>query len=135
VKVATDVTLTGHPAQLDRVRMADVGDKLLDRFADCLSRVLAGGEDQARPVAARTEPAPAQGRAGEPALPTGTRAALAAAIPARQAPEIPQLPRPTSDPTDRSELVGMPALTRAAPLAGVLLLVWLLVRLVRRDAD
>ncbi|MCN9240491.1 SRPBCC family protein [Streptomyces sp. RY43-2] len=52
VSVRTDLTVTGRPAQFGRGVLAEVGDKLVGRFADCLARQL----DEQR-AAARAEPA------------------------------------------------------------------------------
>lgn len=40
VEVATDLTVTGRPAQFGRGMLADVSGKLLGQFADCLSSTL-----------------------------------------------------------------------------------------------
>ncbi|EST38339.1 hypothetical protein N566_07960, partial [Streptomycetaceae bacterium MP113-05] len=42
VTVTTDLTVTGRPAQFGRGVMAEVGEKLIGRFADCLARELTG---------------------------------------------------------------------------------------------
>jgi carbon monoxide dehydrogenase subunit G len=44
VRVVTELAITGKPAQFGRGVMADVGDKLLGRFADCLSEELTAGD-------------------------------------------------------------------------------------------
>jgi carbon monoxide dehydrogenase subunit G len=54
VEVATDLTVTGKPAQFGRGMLADVSGKLIGQFADCLASTLA-----AAPVAAVDEPAAA----------------------------------------------------------------------------
>ncbi|NUK50058.1 SRPBCC family protein [Streptomyces lunaelactis] len=56
VVVVTDLLITGRPAQFGRGGMAEVGDKLIGRFADCLSQLLAGAQ-------------PAAGASAEPAAP------------------------------------------------------------------
>lgn len=43
VHVLTDLNITGKPAQFGRGVMADVGNKLIGQFADCLAGKLAGG--------------------------------------------------------------------------------------------
>ncbi len=40
--VATDLSITGRPAQFGRGMIADVGGKILEQFASCLSDKLAG---------------------------------------------------------------------------------------------
>lgn len=53
VSVRTDLTVTGRPAQFGRGVMAEVGDKLVGQFAECLARRL---EEPTEPTE-RTEPA------------------------------------------------------------------------------
>ena len=48
VIVTTDLAITGKPAQFGRGVMAEVGNKLLGRFADCLADELTGGYAGAR---------------------------------------------------------------------------------------
>lgn len=64
VTVHTDLVLTGKPAQFGRGVIADVGEKLLGRFADCLEGELAAGGAPAEVAAA---PAAAGEEAREPA--------------------------------------------------------------------
>ena len=52
VKVTTNLTVTGKPAQFGRGVMADVGEKLIGRFADCLATQFAA-EDETIGVAAQ----------------------------------------------------------------------------------
>src|SRR3954464_7901086 len=63
VIVTTDLAITGKPAQFGRGVMAEVGNKLLGRFADCLADELTGGTPApaAEPVA---EAAPASAATG-----------------------------------------------------------------------
>ncbi|MCW6010466.1 SRPBCC family protein [Micromonospora sp. CPCC 205371] len=42
VDVATDLVVTGRPAQFGRGMMADVGGRLIGQFADCLASEIAG---------------------------------------------------------------------------------------------
>jgi uncharacterized protein len=53
VVVNTDLKITGRPAQFGRGVIQDVGTKILDQFADCLSTRL-GGEAVGTPTAAAT---------------------------------------------------------------------------------
>ena len=68
VVVHTDLKITGRPAQFGRSVIQDVGSKILDKFASCLSTRLGGGElgagGQAAPAAAAA--AAAAGGAGGP---------------------------------------------------------------------
>jgi carbon monoxide dehydrogenase subunit G len=53
VSVRTDLTVTGRPAQFGRGVMAEVGDKLVGQFADCLSERL-----HETTLSVRSEPEP-----------------------------------------------------------------------------
>ncbi len=44
VSVVTDLNITGKPAQFGRGVMADVGNKLIGQFADCLAAKIEAGE-------------------------------------------------------------------------------------------
>jgi carbon monoxide dehydrogenase subunit G len=50
VDVLTDLDITGKPAQFGRGVMADVGNKLLGQFADCLATRLGDGGGEAEPA-------------------------------------------------------------------------------------
>ncbi|GAA3832465.1 SRPBCC family protein [Streptomyces chiangmaiensis] len=50
VSVRTELTVTGRPAQFGRGVLAEVGDKLVGQFADCLARRLDGQAAAERPV-------------------------------------------------------------------------------------
>ncbi|MFI9802801.1 SRPBCC family protein [Streptomyces sp. NPDC052301] len=88
VSVRTDLTVTGRPAQFGRGVLAEVGDRLVGQFADCLAerlteRAPAAGEEPERADAteppAREEPEPLDllRTAG---LPVAKRAAAVAAV-------------------------------------------------------
>jgi carbon monoxide dehydrogenase subunit G len=66
VAVTTDLSITGKPAQFGRGVMVDVGNKLLNRFADCLAKEL-GSDAVAAPAPAPAGAAPASAAAGVPA--------------------------------------------------------------------
>jgi uncharacterized protein len=103
VKVTTDLTVTGKPAQFGRGVMVEVGTKILGQFADCLA-----GELAAEPVA-ELPPEPVAAAVAEPA-------------PAR----------PTPDAIDLVDAAGAPVLKRVAALVGALVATLILVRVVRR---
>ena len=69
VVVHTDLKITGRPAQFGRSVIQDVGGKILDQFASCLSTRLGGGELGAAgaPAAAATAAPPAAAPAAAPA--------------------------------------------------------------------
>jgi uncharacterized protein len=79
VQVVTDLSVTGKPAQFGRGVMADVGNKLIGQFADCLAgRLAAGGlasagPDSAAPPATTEAASPSAGAAAGPA-PAGAAA-------------------------------------------------------------
>src|SRR3954454_22078913 len=57
VKVITDLSVTGRPAQFGRGMIAEVGGKLIGQFADCLANTL--GEQETAPAGAPpARPAP-----------------------------------------------------------------------------
>ncbi|MCW2726156.1 MAG: carbon monoxide dehydrogenase subunit [Frankiales bacterium] len=107
VEVDTDLNVTGKPAQFGRGVLADVSGKLVDQFADCLSKeIQAGTPDRAAASAAGAGSTTAQ-----PAAP-------------RVVPE--------AQPIDLLGTAGTPVLKRLAPvLAGLAVLV-LLIRRLRR---
>ncbi|MFE7977896.1 SRPBCC family protein [Streptomyces shenzhenensis] len=81
VSVDTDLTVTGRPAQFGRGVLAEVGDRLVGQFAECLAERL--GE---RPRAPGARPEPSAAAEPEPldlirtaGLPVAKRAAVAAA--------------------------------------------------------
>ncbi|MPZ74105.1 MAG: carbon monoxide dehydrogenase [Nitriliruptorales bacterium] len=115
VGVRTELAITGRPAQFGRGVMADVADKLLAQFADCVAGEL--GADQAPAADDRAGP-PEGAHAG--AEPAGPRPAAAAA-------------RPQSGPSDEAinllDVAGAPLLRRVGPvlvaLAGAAVVWWL----------
>jgi uncharacterized protein len=59
--VATDLSITGKPAQFGRGMIADVGGKIIEQFSACLSEKLAVAKPEAeaeQPAMAATETAP-----------------------------------------------------------------------------
>ncbi len=66
VAVNTDLNITGKPAQFGRGVMQDVGNKLLDQFASCLSTRLGGGA-----LGAAAGAPAAAAAAGTPEAPAG----------------------------------------------------------------
>jgi carbon monoxide dehydrogenase subunit G len=64
VRVLTDLTVTGRPAQFGRGVLADVSAKLIGQFADCLAGKVreTGAAPAPAPAAAVAEGEPAEGR-------------------------------------------------------------------------
>lgn len=142
VTVETAFNVTGRPAQFGRGVMAEVGGKLIDRFAANLSDLLA---EHPQEKAAAAVPAAGQA-AGEG---TAERAPQAAERHLSAVPEPQPEPRedvhpagtlrtsrtPDEEALDLLEIAGTPLLKRAAPVAGAVValvaLVWLIRRLLR----
>src|SRR6478735_9760101 len=150
VIVTTDLAITGKPAQFGRGVMAEVGNKLLGRFADCLADELGGG-CAAATVAPAPSPEPASAPAAHAdaaAAPGGQTAAAAASVAAsttgssaRQAtPAAAATPIRRAGSSDESmdaidllDTAGLPVLKRLAPaLVGVLVLLVLWRLMARR---
>ncbi len=145
VEVSTDLAITGKPAQFGRGVIQDVSDKLLGKFTACLADTLGG-------PAAMSEPAPAEAAAAPPAAEKPTTPAAAppaAAEPADQpaaqpapaaAPSRPPRYPPTSSARSADDegldlfRTVAPVLAKryALPFAGALVVLYVLVRLIRR---
>lgn len=132
VTVVTDLTVTGRPAQFGRGVMAEVGDKLIGRFADCLSGELAEAAPQAAPAPVTasgpgpvpvTEPAPA---------PDSAAAQAAHAHPDGDSPTTVTGQRGHDEPLDLLRLAGAPVAKRAAAAAAGVLGFAAVLRFLRR---
>lgn len=110
VTLVTDLSVTGRPAQFGRGVMAEVGDKLIAQFSDCLAARLAGEADVA-PAAA--PPAPEH-------MPEAAR--MVHQDPTRQ----------VEDAVDLVHVAGPSLARRIAPVVAALAAVWAVVRLLRR---
>ena len=116
VEVATDLQITGKPAQFGRGVIQDVSDRLLDQFVACLQDTLGAAPAEPEPVLAAA-PEPAQA-----AAPPTAGADPVAPAPVADAPELNLL-----------AAVGPAVLKRLGPpLLGLALLVTLIRRLRRR---
>jgi uncharacterized protein len=107
--VATDLSITGKPAQFGRGMIADVGGKIIEQFSACLSEKLAAPE-----VAVQSAPEPAS--AG---------AAASAAEPASAVAE-------EVEPLDLVHYARGSAIKRIGPLAAAAMAILLIGALVRR---
>ena len=76
VTMHTTLNVTGRPAQFGRGVIAEVGSRLIDKFADNLAQQLGGGSAAEAPVASATVPA-----ASAPAAAAATAGAPAVAPP------------------------------------------------------
>jgi uncharacterized protein len=130
VTVDTDLTVTGKVAQFGRGVMADVSQKLLGQFVDCLGTTILSADPASTPAA---EPAPASVSAQAPAADSGP--APAAPPPASPAPPsgVRTIDAPEAEPVDLVRAAGGAVAKRAVPLVAaavvvVGIVVWLLVR-------
>lgn len=93
VHVITDLAITGRPAQFGRGVMEEVGQKLIDQFAECLADTM--GEDNKSEAAVP----PAAGVADSPAAPSDTTES--ATTPTDTTPSSPSpAPAPRTDESD-----------------------------------
>lgn len=139
VRVVTDLAVTGRPAQFGRDVMADVGDKLLDKFAGCLADELADGRStepadlgdghggEAGPEASAAPAAAATATAAAAAPDPTTAPAPAASTAARQPAQ-----RRTDEPSDRLDVAGGPVAKRGGPVVVGLAILALVIWLIRR---
>jgi carbon monoxide dehydrogenase subunit G len=111
VEVNTDLAITGKPAQFGRGVMADVGNKLIGQFADCLAGKLAKADEPAAGPAAATPDSAPQPAAGQAAGAT----------------TAPEAPAEEVAPIDLMASAGPAVLKRLAPvvllLAGLALVI------------
>lgn len=114
IEITTDLKVTGKVAQFGRGVMADVSEKLIGQFVDCLEGKLA--ERGSAEVAAEEAPAPAA--SSEPA----PEPAPAASTGPRR------IDMPEPEPVDLLDTAGAPVVKRLAPLVLVLLVLFLLRR-------
>ncbi|GAA3528163.1 SRPBCC family protein [Nonomuraea rosea] len=131
VIVETTFNVTGRPAQFGRGVMAEVGGKLIERFASNLADLLS--EPTVEQTAPPLDPAAAQGTPGQDerhlsAVPTPEQDA-------RPAGTLRTSRTPDEEALDLLEIAGQPLLKRLAPIAGAIaalvLIVWLIRRLTR----
>ena len=116
VTLHTTLNVTGRPAQFGRGVIAEVGSRLIDKFADNLAQQLASGSTAAE---AEAEAPAAEGAAETPetVVAGGTAAAESApvetaSVPASEAPATPKAPETAAAPG--AESASAPAPTPAA---------------------
>lgn len=136
VTVTTDLAVTGKPAQFGRGVMADVGNKLIGKFADCLSEKLQDGAADEEAKEAGDDVSASATTTG--ALAGGARGPASSAStsgPGAGAPPGPVPPGPwhsEDDAVDILDVAGAPIAKRLVPVALVLLLVVVILRRLRR---
>jgi carbon monoxide dehydrogenase subunit G len=157
VAVTTDLSITGKPAQFGRGVMVDVGNKLLNRFADCLAKEL-GSDAVAAPAPAPEGAPPASEQAGVPAesqaasvngsAPVTAPAEVSAAAPGGTGtPSAPSTPapapvaaaapvreavRPEAEPIDLLDAAGGAVAKRVIPVIGAAAVLAILFAVLRR---
>ncbi|GLW96232.1 SRPBCC family protein [Microtetraspora sp. NBRC 16547] len=159
VRVETSFHVTGRPAQFGRGVMAEVGSKLIDRFAGNLAALLEEGAERREPekavgpeearleeITAPLQPVPpappaqpaVPAQAAQPAGPTPHRHLTAVPSPpepvAERRPERGSKASRTADEEalDLLRIAGVPVLKRLAPLLGALAGIAVVVYLIRR---
>ena len=157
VTVDTDLTITGKVAQFGRGVMADVSGKLMAQFADNLAALVDAAPVESDATAAPDEPAAASAPSASSAPehhPVTAEAVIAEALlhegiePAApdvispeakvEAPSAPSSPRkldlPDPEPIDLLGTAGAPVAKRRGPAVGVLALLVVLIRLLRKKS-
>jgi carbon monoxide dehydrogenase subunit G len=118
--VATDLAITGKPAQFGRGMISDVGGKIIEQFAACLSKKLGPAE-----------PVPA---AAAPAAPTPSGAAAPVATPEAVAPaaaEAAPAPITEAEPLDLMKYARGSAIQRIVPVAVAVAVLAIVVAILR----
>ncbi|MDS0138036.1 MULTISPECIES: SRPBCC domain-containing protein [unclassified Amycolatopsis] len=136
--VATDLAITGKPAQFGRGLISEVGGKILDTFAGCLSGKLAPAEGEGAPASAKAasagdapakaaapgdaQAAPAAAAASAKTAAAGdapSQAATAGAAPAQAAPagDAPATPAAAAAAQPVAEPAAKPVPEQGAPAA------------------
>lgn len=148
VVVRTSMSVTGRPAQFGRGVIADVGGRIIEKFATNLAAQLAGGAQPSAvepagngggPGAAAPGPAGGATASGEaaaapaagpepPGTPDGPGGSSQAAAPPRAARP------PDEEAIDLLSVAGFPVLKRVLPVAGVIAVALLLLVRARRRA-
>jgi carbon monoxide dehydrogenase subunit G len=127
VTVQTDLTVTGKVAQFGRGVMADVSNKLLGQFVECLeSTVLADDstEEERQAIGVREGSAEVSSPAAT-SVPAGAEAATSG-------PAVRTIDSPEAKPVDLINTAGAPVVKRVAPILAIVAIGWLLRILIRR---
>jgi uncharacterized protein len=134
VVVVTDLTVTGKVAQFGRGVMADVSAKLLGQFVECLETKVLAEQASAAPGAAAVGPAPTDAPivTDAPVVPKANGATATSATSASGAGAARRIDSPEAAPIDLLDTAGSSVAKRAAPVLGVIAILWLLRVLLRR---
>lgn len=130
VHVITDLAITGRPAQFGRGVMEEVGQKLINQFAECLADTMGEGpssdeassNDASSNNAASVTTAPTTTSSAPQTSDTQTADTAASGVTT----PAPTPPREEPQAIDLLDVAGTPVAKRAAPVIGVvaLLLIW-----------
>ncbi len=139
--VETDLHITGKVAQFGRGIMGDVSKKLMNQFATNLNTMLdqqppavtsAATSSAAAGNGAAATDAPADVAATERASSNGSTA-TAAPTAAEPTQGVRKINGPAAAPIELSDVAGSAILKRVLPLVGGLVLLWIVVRRLRRS--
>lgn len=122
--VTTDMTITGKPAQFGRGMISDVGGKILEQFAACLSKKLG-------PAAVEPEEAPADSTSAATPAAAASGASASAPKATVSAPKAP-VAQPEAEPLDLMQYARGSAVQRIAPVVGVVAIVALILAVILR---
>ena len=135
VHVETDLRVTGPAAQFGRGVMQDVSAKMMRQFAECLASEMSGTKAD---DGAAEEPAAPETPAEEPLVPPHQHRAEAEteetkAIGEKPGAEAKARPRPTPEVLDLADASREAVLKRAVPVVGGMVVLYILLRLIRRS--
>ncbi|GAA3243655.1 SRPBCC family protein [Nonomuraea helvata] len=135
VTVETTFNVTGRPAQFGRGVMAEVGGRLIDKFAANLAGLLSESTVEPAPSGPLSEPEPAPALAASHEEERHLSAVPPPEQESRPAGTIRTSLTPEEEALDLLEVAGQPLLKRLAPIAGALaalvVIAWVIRRLMR----
>ncbi|MEZ7129085.1 SRPBCC family protein [Nonomuraea sp. AD125B] len=137
VTVETTFNVTGRPAQFGRGVMAEVGSRLLDKFADNLAELLSEPREQVEEQPTeQVQEQPAEEEQERPAEVEQERHLAAVPAPEPPPPHAQGTVRTSRSPDEEAldllEIAGQPVLKRLAPVAGALAALLIVIWVVRR---
>ena len=132
VSVVTDLTVSGRVAQFGRGVLADVSNKLLGQFVDCLeSTVLAAAQPGQPGQPPAGEAGAAESAGGPEAVPGGPAERAASTAPKGAGPKGAG-PAPQPEAVDLLQVAGASVLKRVAPLLAGVTVLLIVASLLRR---
>jgi carbon monoxide dehydrogenase subunit G len=137
VKMVTDMTVTGRPAQFGRGVMADVSDKIISQFAACLATKLGpeAGESSGGGTASATSAAAGGSGSGGSAKVETAAPATASPSTNGSGPKLASVPAGEVEAFDLLDSAGAPVLKRLAPVVLGLLLLFVVLRRIKHRND